>query len=335
MTIVRQRRCIGESQRCKQHAKEILEDLNLISATHPPGQYDVAAIVFRCGTEFHNVVLTSLDGKHHLTIQVGMIEISSILAALSHQPPPRPLTFDLVRTIIVALDGNVRSVAIANRPRPNERFLRASIRVGRRSTTMRVDARPSDAISVALSTTSPIYIVGSDELASGDSLTTDPSDFPVFEGRQFFRNRLSFAGFLTWLLALFAAPGAILYLALGMREQPVSLGLSCMPLIVLTCIATVQVHAWLTNSETPLRLLPEGIQYGREHWRWCELSALRLGINSRSGTLRVIVQRNKRGPVRFLDVDRSLSADEISSLASGIQSYLELIQSRTTVIVDL
>ena len=101
------------------------------------------------------VVLKDDDEKFFLPIWVGIFEANAIALQLESVTTPRPMTHDLLRNMITELDGRVTRVVI-NDLRDSTFF--AQIRVMTGGRTLELDARPSDAIALALRTEAPIFV---------------------------------------------------------------------------------------------------------------------------------------------------------------------------------
>src|SRR5579859_5696339 len=101
------------------------------------------------------VVLKDDDEKFFLPIWVGIFEANAIALQLENVTTPRPMTHDLLRNMIAELDGRVTRVVI-NDLRDSTFF--AQIRVITSQRTLELDARPSDAIALALRTEAPIFV---------------------------------------------------------------------------------------------------------------------------------------------------------------------------------
>jgi bifunctional DNase/RNase len=89
-----------------------------------------------------------------LPIWVGSAEASAIRMKLMRQTPPRPMTHDLLDTMIRSLGGKVTRVFIDDLKRNT--FL-AKISVQQNGKTQEIDARPSDSIALALRCNAPIF----------------------------------------------------------------------------------------------------------------------------------------------------------------------------------
>jgi bifunctional DNase/RNase len=101
------------------------------------------------------VVLKDEDEKFFLPIWVGIFEANAIALQLENVTTPRPMTHDLLKNMIGELEGRVMRIVI-NDLRDSTFF--AQIRVLTGGKTLEVDARPSDAIALALRTEAPIFV---------------------------------------------------------------------------------------------------------------------------------------------------------------------------------
>ena len=91
----------------------------------------------------------------YLPVWIGTSEAASIGLALKQERFERPLTHDLIVTIIDGLDGKVTKVVVTSLV-DNTFF--AKIYLTRGAQVIGIDARPSDSIAIALRTGSPIYV---------------------------------------------------------------------------------------------------------------------------------------------------------------------------------
>ncbi len=101
------------------------------------------------------VILKDSDNKLNLPIWIGLLEATSMATELEGIKMARPMTHDLLRTIVVDLEGSVERIEVTDL-KDNTYFASIYIQVGDREIT--VDSRPSDAISLALRTKSPIWV---------------------------------------------------------------------------------------------------------------------------------------------------------------------------------
>lgn len=100
------------------------------------------------------VLLKTLAGNRFLPIWIGHPEAAAILMRLQGAAPPRPATHDLLMHAIAELDGEVTQVAITEL-RDNTFF--AEVSVSRSGTDVTLDARPSDALAIAVRADAPIF----------------------------------------------------------------------------------------------------------------------------------------------------------------------------------
>jgi bifunctional DNase/RNase len=118
------------------------------------------------------VVLKDENDKFFLPIWVGIFEANAIALQLESITTPRPMTHDLLRNMISELDGRVTRVVI-NDLRDSTFF--AQIRVITGGRTLELDARPSDAIALALRTEAPIFVAQS-VLDQAQTISPDSGD---------------------------------------------------------------------------------------------------------------------------------------------------------------
>jgi hypothetical protein len=120
------------------------------------------------------VILKDQLGERVLSIWVGIFEANAIALQIENVSTPRPMTHDLLRNIITDLDGSVDRVVVSDL-KDNTFF--AIIHLTVRGERIAVDARPSDAIALALRTRSPILVEESviDNAKTVD-FTTEPGD---------------------------------------------------------------------------------------------------------------------------------------------------------------
>lgn len=88
-------------------------------------------------------------------IWVGPMEVRAIGLQIENYEPPRPFTHDLIRELLRELDARVVKVVIHD-VRDNTFY--AHVHIERKRQRLAVDARPSDAIALALRTRAPIFV---------------------------------------------------------------------------------------------------------------------------------------------------------------------------------
>ena len=101
------------------------------------------------------VILKDKDGDRVLPIWVGLFEANAIALQIENVATPRPMTHDLLRNIITDLDGRVDRIVVSDL---KENTFYAIVHLTVRGERVAVDARPSDAIALALRTRAPIMV---------------------------------------------------------------------------------------------------------------------------------------------------------------------------------
>ena len=101
------------------------------------------------------VVLKEKDAERFLPIWIGPDVADAIAYQLQEVNSPRPLTHDLIMTMITELGGTVTSVAINDLK--DDTFY-AVVRIEQDGQTLEIDSRSSDAIAIAVRAEVPIYV---------------------------------------------------------------------------------------------------------------------------------------------------------------------------------
>ena len=109
------------------------------------------------------VLLKEKGGERMLPIWIGPSEASSIAIQLTGRKFQRPLTHDLLKTIVQGLGARIPKIAIVEL---RDKTYYAKVYLERASELISIDARPSDCIALALRTQSPIFV--SEELLRDD-----------------------------------------------------------------------------------------------------------------------------------------------------------------------
>jgi bifunctional DNase/RNase len=115
------------------------------------------------------VILKDKQGERVLPIWVGIFEANAIALQIENVATPRPMTHDLLRNVISDLDGQVDRVVVSDL---KDNTFYAIIHLTVRGERVAIDARPSDAIALALRTRSPILV---DEAVIDNAKTVDLS----------------------------------------------------------------------------------------------------------------------------------------------------------------
>jgi bifunctional DNase/RNase len=104
------------------------------------------------------VILRDVENQLFLPIWIGISEAQAIASRIEGIEPPRPMTHDLLRTIVDQLGARVSKIVISDL---KENTFFASLHLDRDGKEMVIDARPSDAIALALRTEAPIFVLQS------------------------------------------------------------------------------------------------------------------------------------------------------------------------------
>jgi len=122
------------------------------------------------------VILKDMDGKRFLPILIGPFEATAIALALEGAPVPRPLTHDLMRTLLETLDASLEQVVVHD-IRESTFFAKLIVRTN--GQLQEIDARPSDGIALALRMKAPIYV--SDKIVLEESVSEGTKEEPDLE----------------------------------------------------------------------------------------------------------------------------------------------------------
>ena len=101
------------------------------------------------------MVLRDPKSQTFLPIWIGLFEASAIQLGLEETKSPRPRTHDLLASMLNTLGGEVRKVVVEDL---RDQTFYAVIHVEQDDRLVEIDARPSDAIALALRTDSPVFV---------------------------------------------------------------------------------------------------------------------------------------------------------------------------------
>ncbi|MFN3822090.1 MAG: bifunctional nuclease domain-containing protein [bacterium] len=102
------------------------------------------------------VILKERDGNRWLPIFIGPAEARNISILLQAQKFPRPLTFDLFHSLLEAAGAKIEDITVTEL-KDSTFYAEVKMTISGGDTRI-IDARPSDAIALALKTNSPIYV---------------------------------------------------------------------------------------------------------------------------------------------------------------------------------
>jgi uncharacterized protein len=101
------------------------------------------------------IMLKEVDGERKFPMVIGTDSANAIERRLKGIQAPRPLTHDLLSSVIEQLGGTVDRIEINNL---QDHTFFASIHIRRNGEVIEIDSRPSDAIALGIATTVPIYV---------------------------------------------------------------------------------------------------------------------------------------------------------------------------------
>src|SRR3954466_12957997 len=101
------------------------------------------------------IILRDKDGQRVLPIWVGIFEANAIALQIENVTTPRPMTHDLLRNVIQDLKASVERIVVSD---VQDNTYYAMIYLALNGETLVVDARPSDAIALALRSRAPIFV---------------------------------------------------------------------------------------------------------------------------------------------------------------------------------
>lgn len=119
-------------------------------------QMQVMGIAIDTRTGNPIVVLNDMENRKALPIWIGSAEASSIIRKIENIKVMRPMTHDLLINFIKAAGYDVEKIEINDVD--NETYFSTIFLSNRENKVLQVDARPSDAIAVALRAEAPIYV---------------------------------------------------------------------------------------------------------------------------------------------------------------------------------
>src|SRR5262249_10889662 len=120
-----------------------------------PVQMELKRIII---SEIHDqqvMMLKEVEGDRSFPIVIGIFEATSIDRRVKGMPSPRPLTHDLVASVIDHLGGDLQDIFISDL---REHTYFAKLRIRQNGELVEVDSRPCDAIALAVTAKRPIFV---------------------------------------------------------------------------------------------------------------------------------------------------------------------------------
>ncbi|MHC4573825.1 MAG: bifunctional nuclease family protein [Planctomycetota bacterium] len=116
---------------------------------------ELSRIIINETSDQQVIVLKERDGQRSFPIVIGIVEIFAIDRRLKGIKPPRPMTHDLLGTVIESLGARIDKIVI-NDLRHHTFYATITLSLNGRS--VEIDSRPSDAIALGVASNTPIYV---------------------------------------------------------------------------------------------------------------------------------------------------------------------------------
>lgn len=120
-----------------------------------PVQMELRRIIISELDDHQIVILKEVDGERNFPIVIGIFEATSIDRRVKGLPSPRPLTHDLIISVVEQMGGEIQDIVISDL---QEHTYYAKLRVRQEGELIEIDCRPSDAIAVAVASRVPIFV---------------------------------------------------------------------------------------------------------------------------------------------------------------------------------
>lgn len=120
-----------------------------------PVRMELSRIIISEVSEQQIIVLKEVDGVRSFPILIGLWEAMAIDRNIKDKKPPRPLTHELLVSVIRGLDVALDRVIVNDL---NDATFYAKLVLRKNGSVVEVDSRPSDAIAIAVQMRAPIYV---------------------------------------------------------------------------------------------------------------------------------------------------------------------------------
>ena len=137
------------------HLPGFKPELDATPTEEPEVEVRIRGLMMDPSTKMPIVVLNDLAGEVVLPIWVGLFEANAIALEIEKATTPRPMTHDLLRSAISGLNARVTRVVVGAL---REDTFHATIWMDQGGEIVALDARPSDAIALALRSDCPIFV---------------------------------------------------------------------------------------------------------------------------------------------------------------------------------
>jgi bifunctional DNase/RNase len=116
---------------------------------------ELSRIIINETSDQQIIVIKERHGKRSFPIVIGIVEIFAIDRRLKGIQPPRPMTHDLLDSVIENLGAKIEKIVISDLR--NHTFY-AKIYLSSNGHSIEIDSRPSDAIALGAASNAPIYV---------------------------------------------------------------------------------------------------------------------------------------------------------------------------------
>ncbi|MEB3220628.1 MAG: bifunctional nuclease family protein [Candidatus Sericytochromatia bacterium] len=130
----------------------------------------VSGVILDSASRHPIVMLRDKDERRALLIWIGEPEANAILMALEGISPPRPLTHDLSLLLVGKLGAKLVKAVVTDM---RDQTFYAELELEAGGKTLTIDARPSDAIALALRAQAPIYVAA--EVMTANAIPINPA----------------------------------------------------------------------------------------------------------------------------------------------------------------
>lgn len=149
----------------------------VVAPAEPDVEVRIRGLMMDPSTRTPVVVLNDMAGEVVLPIWVGLFEANAIALEIEKATLPRPMTHDLLHDVIDGLNARVTRVVVGEL---REDTFHATIWMDQQGEVVALDARPSDAIALALRADCPIFVsrqvLDRARANSADQKTVPPDD---------------------------------------------------------------------------------------------------------------------------------------------------------------
>ncbi len=118
-------------------------------------EVELSRIIINEASDQQIIVLKEKHGQRSFPIVIGVVEIFAIDRRLKGIKPPRPMTHDLLDSVIRHLGATIEKIVISDL---RHHTFYATITLNVNGRTVEVDSRPSDAIALGVASNTPIYV---------------------------------------------------------------------------------------------------------------------------------------------------------------------------------